>query len=80
MCEKRHFWNPSTCSCKNGKYVGRIIDDSVVIYDETKDTTKNTSRKTVLTKFTLTNLYFLLSFLLITITLLIAISVKLIKY
>ena len=21
------IWNPDTCSCKNGKYLGSIIDD-----------------------------------------------------
>ena len=34
--KKNHIWNPATCSCKNGKYVESIIDDSVVICDEIK--------------------------------------------
>ena len=28
------IWNPATCSCENGKYLARIIDDSVITYDE----------------------------------------------
>ena len=29
-CKKNYFWNPATCSCKNGKYA-RNISDSVDI-------------------------------------------------
>ena len=29
-CKKDYFWNPATCSCKNGKYA-RSISDSVDI-------------------------------------------------
>ena len=25
--EKDYIWNPSTCSCKNGKYLASIMDD-----------------------------------------------------
>ena len=34
MC---NTWNSATCSCKNGKYLASIIDDSVVTCDETID-------------------------------------------
>ena len=26
VCEKDYIWNPSTCSCDNGKYLASIID------------------------------------------------------
>ena len=29
ICEKDCIWNPATCSCKNGKNLASIIDDSV---------------------------------------------------
>ena len=35
-CKKRHvyeedyIWNPSACSCENGKYLASIMDDSVI--------------------------------------------------
>ena len=32
--KKGHIWNPATCSCKNGKYLASIIDDSVITCDE----------------------------------------------
>ena len=34
VCVKKNIWNPATSSRKNGKYVGRIIGNSVVIYHE----------------------------------------------
>ena len=34
MCEKEYIWNPSTCICKNGKYLVSIMDDSVITCDE----------------------------------------------
>ena len=47
MCEKGYFWNPATSSCKNGKYAGAIIDDSVCHEIEEK---KSNSTKAILTK------------------------------
>ena len=38
--KKDYIWNPATCSCENGKYVGNIIDDSVLTWDEITDTGK----------------------------------------
>ena len=75
-----YICNPATCSCENGKCVGSIIDDSVVLYDEIiKETktvpTKSTSRKAVVTKYTSTNFYIFRAFLLITIALFIAYSI-----
>ena len=34
MCAKYYIWNPSTCTCGNGKYLESIINDSVVTCDE----------------------------------------------
>ena len=31
VSKKGHDWNPVTCTCKNGKYLGTINDDSVII-------------------------------------------------
>ena len=41
--EKDYIWNPATCSCKNGKYLASIIDDSVITCDEIINTTKTIS-------------------------------------
>ena len=37
ICEKDYIWNPSTCICENGKYLESIIDNSVIICDEVKE-------------------------------------------
>ena len=66
---KDYIWNPATCPCENGNYLGSIIDDSLITCDEIIDMTKSTS-KTVSTKRTLTNC----------IALLIVVSIYLIKY
>ena len=42
--------NPVTCSCENGKCIGSVIDDSVIMCDEIIEETKNILTKTVLTK------------------------------
>ena len=34
VCEKNQVLNPSVCTCENGKYLGTIIGDSVIIYDD----------------------------------------------
>ena len=47
---KKTVWNPATRSCKNGKYVGSIIDDSVIKCDEIIEETKAIPTKTFLTK------------------------------
>ena len=48
--EKDYIWNPSTCSCENGKYLASIIGDSVITCDEvieggTKAVTTNVDKK-----------------------------------
>ena len=34
MCEKAYIWNSFACSWENGKYLGSIIDSSVITCDE----------------------------------------------
>ena len=80
QCEKSNFRNPAKCSYRNGKYAVSI-GNSVVICDEIIEDAKSTSTKTIPTKkycnknCTLTNFCILLSFLLITIASLRAISI-----
>ena len=78
MCEKDYIWNPATCSCKNGKYLESIIiDDSVItcdeIIEETKSISTNSNEKKIICKTK--NFYILLTFLLVIIALLIAVSI-----
>ena len=65
--EKDYIWNPATCSCKNGKYLASIIDNSVIkcdeIIEETKTVPKNFNEKKITCKTQ--NLYILLAVLLI---------------
>ena len=37
ICEKDYIWNLVTCSCKNGKYLASMTDDSVITCDEIID-------------------------------------------
>ena len=77
LYKKDYIWNPPTCSCENGKYLARINNDSVITCDEIKEETKtvatNFNEKNVICKTK--NFFILLVFLLITITLLIAVSI-----
>ena len=53
MRKKDYIWNPTTCSCKNGKYLANIIDNSMITCEEIVDTeTKlyNNETKTVTKK------------------------------
>ena len=38
--KKNYIWNPATCSCENGKYVGSVTDDSLIMCDEIIEETK----------------------------------------
>ena len=85
--KKEYIWNPATYSCKNGKYLGSIIDDSVITCDEIIKTTKISSTETFSsrafpTKEISTNFYILLAFLSMTIALFIVVSIYcyLVKY
>ena len=33
-CEKDYIWNTAACSCKNGKYLAIIMDDTAITYYE----------------------------------------------
>ena len=85
ICEKNYIWNPATCTCKNGKYLASIIENSAITCDEiiegeTKTVTTNFNEKNAICKTK--KIYILLPFLLITIALLITVSIYcyLIKY
>ena len=84
MCAKKYIyiWNAATCSCKNGEYARSIIDDSVITCDEIIGTTKSTLTKIVAAKIIFYIFYIfhiLPAFLFITIALLIAVSIYLMK-
>ena len=77
--KKDYLWNPGTCSCENGRYLASIMDDWVMTCDkifeeETKTVTTNFNEKNAICKTK--NVYILLAFLLITITLLIAVEIE----
>ena len=85
MCKKKYGWNAATCSCENGKNLASVIDDSAItsdgiIEEETKTVTTHFNTKNSICKTK--NFYILVVFLLITISLLIAVSIycDLIKY
>ena len=69
-----NVWNPATCNCENGKNSASIIDDSVIMSDETIDK-KVPKIKLKIATWKTQNLYILLEFLLIAIALLIAVSI-----
>ena len=75
MCEKIYICNLATYSCQNGKCVGSIIDDSVVICNDIIEETKTVPAKLVTTNGSSASFYVLLSFLLITIASSIAVSI-----
>ena len=86
LCEKGYISNPAKCACQNGKYLGSIIDNSV-IYDESFETTESILTKTAPKKYysktfqgkrvicKIKNLYILFAFLLTSRALLIAVSI-----
>ena len=60
--KKNYICNLATCSCENGKYIGSLIDDSVIKCDEIIEEmktfpTNRISTKTVPTNSTSTNFY-----------------------
>ena len=52
-CEKDYSWNPSTCICKNSRYLKSIFDDSVIFYNAIINFTNIVSRN--MTNTTSTN-------------------------
>ena len=85
---KVYVWNPATCNCENEKYLASIMDDSAIICDEViksydeelKAISTNFNEKNITCKKQ--NFCISYTFLLITITLLIAVSINyyLVKY
>ena len=75
MYVKNIVWNSAACSCENGKYLASIMDDSVIrcneIIESFGEETNFNEKKTICKT---QNFYILLTFLLITIALLIAVS------
>ena len=93
VCEKDYVWNPTTCNCENGQYLGSIMDDLAITcdeiiesYDEDADAEAKSNYETNFNENKATcntqNFYILLAFLFITIALLIAVNIYcyLIKY
>ena len=71
MCKKNYIWNPALCGCKNGIYVGCIIDESVITCFKTIDTTKTVQmkkRKWKKVTYKTKNFYILLIFLLMAVS------------
>ena len=88
VCKKDYVWNPSKCIWENGEYLASIMDDSMILCDEIIKS-YDEEIKTILTNFSeknvtckTQNLYVLLAFLLVTTSLLTAISIYfyMIKY
>ena len=92
LCKNGYVWNPATCSCQNGKHLVSIMYSSAITSDEIIDAeakSNDEKTKTFTTNFSETNTTYktqkfdnLLTFLLIIIALLIAVSIDcyLIKY
>ena len=78
MCAKNYICNPSTCTCENSKYLGIIIGDSVITCNEVIEVKKTISTDFKQKKVTcnIENIYVLVTFLLITILVLIGVSIN----
>ena len=67
ICEKVYIWNPAICSCKNGKHLAIIIDNSLItcgkVIEEIKTVSTNFNEKNIASK--IQNFYILLVFLLL---------------
>ena len=77
-----YIWNPATCRCENSKYLASVNYDSRIMCDQIIDESHDEEIKTVTTNFNeknviskAKNFYIVLTFSLITITLLIAGSI-----
>ena len=70
--KKNYVWNPATCNCENGKYLASVMDkvifNEIIAGKETSFNEKNITCK-------IQSSYILITFLLITIALLTAISI-----
>ena len=56
MCGKDYIWNPTTCTCKNGKHLQTIIRDSAIAFNEIIKVTKTFPTETTSCKNISTNL------------------------
>ena len=71
--QKGYIWNPAKFACENDRYAESTIDDSMILCDEVfKSITTNFNEKKVICN--LKNVYLLLTFLLITMILIIAVT------
>ena len=50
VCWKKIIFGILLCTCQNGKYLGSIIDDLAITYDEIKQVTRTVQTKTTPTK------------------------------
>ena len=50
VSEKDYIWNPSTCTCENGKYLESIIGDSVIKSNEIIEVAKTVPIRTIASK------------------------------
>ena len=80
VCEKDYVWNTATCNCENWKYSASIMDHSAIRCDEIiesykEETNFNEKKPKKTTTCKMQNFYILLTFLLITIALLIAVTI-----
>ena len=75
VCEKDYAWNPATCNCENGKYLARIVDDSAIMCDEVIEETVPKNLNENKANYKTKNFYNLLAFLIIIISLLIAVNI-----
>ena len=78
--QKYYIWYPAVCNCKHGKYLVKVIDDSVITCDEIIEEAKTIPNKKKPVKQK--KFFSLLTVLLITLELLMAVSIYcyLIKY
>ena len=78
MCQKDYIWNP--VSCRYDKYLASVIDNSMIKCDKIVDTEEKETIPTNFNERKATckpqNLYILLGFLLITISLLIVVGLR----
>ena len=67
ICEKVYIWIPAICSCKNGKHLASIIENSLItcgkVIKEIKAVSTNFNEKNIASK--IQNFYILLVFLLL---------------
>ena len=45
MCDNDYDWNPATCRCENGKYLGNVIDSCDEIIDTTRTVPINLNKR-----------------------------------